>query len=79
MPSRADYDPAFLDWVFWWDLATVELTDRILALEDKRASRRTPSEDDQLARADPQRAPHGFGDDDPWATASSGYSDEPPF
>ena len=22
---------AFLDWVFWWYLATIELTDRILA------------------------------------------------
>jgi hypothetical protein len=29
--QKTDYDPAFLDWVFWWYLATVELTDRILA------------------------------------------------
>jgi hypothetical protein len=28
--QRPDYDPAFLDWVFWWYLATIELTDRIL-------------------------------------------------
>ncbi|WP_439673358.1 hypothetical protein [Embleya sp. MST-111070] len=28
--QRADYDDAFLDWIFWWYLATVELTDRIL-------------------------------------------------
>ncbi len=27
--QRNDYDPAFLDWVFWWYLATIELTDRI--------------------------------------------------
>ena len=25
-----DYDPAFLDWIFWWYLATVELTNRII-------------------------------------------------
>ena len=29
--QRADYDEAFLDWIFYWYLATVELTDRILA------------------------------------------------
>jgi hypothetical protein len=29
--QHTDYDPAFLDWVFWWYLATVELTDRLLA------------------------------------------------
>jgi hypothetical protein len=29
--QHADYDDAFLDWVFWWYLATVELTDRLLA------------------------------------------------
>jgi hypothetical protein len=28
--QKGDYDPAFLDWVFWWYLATVELTDRLL-------------------------------------------------
>jgi hypothetical protein len=28
--QRADYDVAFLDWVFWWYLATVELSDRLL-------------------------------------------------
>lgn len=27
----ADYDDVFLDWVFWWYLATIELTDRIQA------------------------------------------------
>lgn len=26
-----DYDPAFIDWVFWWYLATVELTNRIIS------------------------------------------------
>jgi hypothetical protein len=26
-----DYAEEFLDWIFWWYLATVELTDRILA------------------------------------------------
>lgn len=29
--QRDDYDEAFLDWVFWWYLSTVELTDRLLA------------------------------------------------
>jgi hypothetical protein len=28
--KRPDYDPAFLGWLFWWYLATIELTDRIL-------------------------------------------------
>ncbi len=28
--QQSDYDPVFLDWVFWWYLATVELTDRLL-------------------------------------------------
>jgi hypothetical protein len=29
--ERTNYDPVFLDWVFWWYLATIELTDRIIA------------------------------------------------
>jgi hypothetical protein len=29
--QRPNYDPIFLDWVFWWYLATVELTDRLIA------------------------------------------------
>lgn len=29
--QHSNYDPVFLDWVFWWYLATVELTDRLLA------------------------------------------------
>ncbi|MGQ0631495.1 MAG: hypothetical protein ACT4P1_10660 [Sporichthyaceae bacterium] len=29
--QQRDYDPVFLDWVFWWYLATVELTDRLIA------------------------------------------------
>ena len=28
--QKSDYDPAFLDWIFWWYLATIELTDRLL-------------------------------------------------
>lgn len=27
--QQSDYDPVFLDWLFWWYLATIELTDRI--------------------------------------------------
>lgn len=33
--QRSDYDPVFLDWIFWWYLATVELTSRVL---DSRVS-----------------------------------------
>ncbi|MFC8176003.1 hypothetical protein [Streptomyces sp. NPDC057325] len=29
--QRGDYDEAFLDWVFWWYLGTVELTNRLIA------------------------------------------------
>lgn len=29
--QQADYDDAFLDWIYYWYLATVELTDRLLA------------------------------------------------
>jgi hypothetical protein len=28
--QQSDYDPVFLDWIFWWYLATVELTHRVL-------------------------------------------------
>lgn len=33
--SSADYDPIFLDWIFWWYLATVELIDRLLARSEQ--------------------------------------------
>lgn len=29
--QRPDYDEAYLDWLFWWYLATLELTDQLLA------------------------------------------------
>ena len=29
--QHRDYDEAYLDWVFWWYLATVELSDRLIA------------------------------------------------
>ncbi len=32
--QRADYDPAFVDWVFWTYLATVELVDRLLQRQE---------------------------------------------
>lgn len=32
--QHADYDPAFRDWVFWWYLSTIELTNRLLARQD---------------------------------------------
>lgn len=28
--QQADYDPVFRDWIFWWYLATIELTDRLI-------------------------------------------------
>lgn len=31
--QQGDYDPVFLDWIFWWYLGTIELTDRIVARE----------------------------------------------
>jgi hypothetical protein len=36
--ERNDYDPAFMDWIFWWYLATVELTTRILERQARDAS-----------------------------------------
>lgn len=29
--QHPDYDDAYLDWLFWWYLATVDLTDRLIA------------------------------------------------
>jgi hypothetical protein len=37
--QKGDYDSAFLDWVFWWYLATVELTDRLLARQQQLEQR----------------------------------------
>jgi hypothetical protein len=36
--QHPDYDPVFRDWIFWWYLATIELTDRLIerAGEDSR-------------------------------------------
>ena len=31
--QQRDYEEAYLDWIFWWYLGTVELTDRLLARE----------------------------------------------
>jgi hypothetical protein len=33
--QRADYDEAYLDWIFWWYLATLELTDRLQNRQDQ--------------------------------------------
>jgi len=32
--QQADYGPVFLDWIFWWYLATVELTDRVISRQE---------------------------------------------
>jgi hypothetical protein len=37
--QKPNYNPAFLDWLFWWYLATVELTDRLLARQGDGAER----------------------------------------
>ena len=34
----SDYDPAFLDWVFWWYLGTVELTNRIINRQEGKSA-----------------------------------------
>jgi hypothetical protein len=37
--QQGDYDQVFLDWIFWWYLATIELTGRLLARQvDAEAS-----------------------------------------
>lgn len=36
--QQSNYDPIFLDWMFWWYLGTVELTDRLLARPDTSRS-----------------------------------------
>ena len=36
--QKGDYEPVFLDWVFWWYLATIELTDRILDRQSASAT-----------------------------------------
>jgi hypothetical protein len=36
--QHTDYDPAFREWAFWWYLATVELTDRLLARQSEQAA-----------------------------------------
>ncbi len=28
--QKGEYDPAFLDWIFWWYLGTIELTNKLL-------------------------------------------------
>jgi hypothetical protein len=39
--QHTNYDPAFRDWVFWWYLATIELTERILARQRTQVSATT--------------------------------------
>lgn len=34
--QQSDYDLVFLDWLFWWYLATVELTDRLIARQSDK-------------------------------------------
>jgi hypothetical protein len=39
--QRSHYDSVYLDWLFWWYLATVDLTDQLLA---RQAASQTGSE-----------------------------------
>ncbi|MCF7547355.1 hypothetical protein [Pseudonocardia sp. WMMC193] len=39
--QQGDYDPAFLDWIFWWYLGTVELTEAILTRQRRAEGERT--------------------------------------
>ena len=36
--EQGNYDPAFLDWIFWWYLGTVELTDRIIRRQENKGA-----------------------------------------
>lgn len=47
--QQSDYDLAFLDWIYWWYLATVELTQRIGA-RDQAAHRDDPNGERASAR-----------------------------
>lgn len=40
--QHAKYDPAFRDWVFWWYLATIELTDQLIERQPTRDAAATP-------------------------------------
>ncbi len=64
--QQTDYDPAFLDWIFWWYLATVELTDRIISRQEGSS-----------AWEPAPTAPTRFSQD-PWSSDHA-YSEEPPF
>jgi len=36
--QMGDYDPAFLDWIFWWYLATIELSDRLVSRDERTSN-----------------------------------------
>ncbi|MGH3777023.1 MAG: hypothetical protein ACRDRR_15060 [Pseudonocardiaceae bacterium] len=40
--QHTDYDPMFLDWIFWSYLPTIELSDRLLARQSTQISTATP-------------------------------------
>lgn len=40
--QHTDYDPMFLDWIFWSYLSTIELSDRLLARQTPQTSTATP-------------------------------------
>jgi hypothetical protein len=36
--QQGNYDPAFQDWIFWWYLGTVELTERIIERQEAKSA-----------------------------------------
>jgi hypothetical protein len=40
--QQADYDPVFLDWIFWWYLGTIELTNHIIIRQTAKTSDEAP-------------------------------------
>jgi hypothetical protein len=64
--QQSDYDPAFLDWIFWWYLVTVELTDRIISRQEgSNAHNPAPGVPTRLS-ADPWSADHPYGEEPPF-------------
>ncbi len=37
--QRSDYGPVFLDWLVWWYLATIDLTDHLAARTESQQLR----------------------------------------
>jgi hypothetical protein len=40
--QKADYDEVFLDWIFWWYLATIELVGKVTARDQTGSAAEAP-------------------------------------